>query len=51
MVMQFIIAVGLAIVSVFYILFRFTKQLSESDKNAHCNDCPAINIDRDRSKL
>ena len=45
---QFIIAVGIGILAVLYIGFRFTKQLNEVEKNSKCNDCPVINVvDRD----
>ena len=42
---QVFITMGIGIVAIVYILFRFTRQLSETEKSPKCEHCPIIEVD------
>ena len=45
---QYLIAVAVGIVALFYIGFRFNKQLYRIEQDPKCDDCPAIDIDGEK---
>lgn len=47
--MQLLIAIIIGVVSLFYLGYRFTKQLHQVDKDPKCDDCPVLDIDKDKN--